>query len=404
MKGLLMATKSFTASEHQPTPFYRNVKTLAILVQIAFVILIGLLLWTLYSNMITGLRRSNIPLGFDFLGITAGFAIPEGIPFQPTDTYARAFLVGIVNTLRVSVLGIILATILGTLIGIGRLSSNWLLRKIASTYVEVIRNVPLLVQIFFWYTAFILQLPRVRDAVGIERLFLLSNRGLATVWPRASASFGAWLPWLWIALLVAVVTFIARRWQLARADRPGAALPWALLAAVVTAAVGALVTWFTTGTSPLLLDRPELAAFNIRGGIALSGEFFALLLALTTYTAAFIAEIVRGGIQAISKGQREAAQALGLNYTLMLRLVILPQALRIIIPPMTNQYLNLTKNSSLGIAIAYYELFTVAATTANQTGRVVQVILLLMAGYLSLSLLTSMFMNFYNARIRLVER
>lgn len=399
-----MASKSLS-QVHQQVPFYRNVKVLAILAQIAFVVVVVLFFWYLYSNMIAGLRRSSIPLGFDFLRLTAGFAISESsIPYAPTDTYSRALFVGIVNTLRVSVLGIILATLLGLLVGIGRLSSNWLLRTVAGTYVDIIRNTPLLVQLIFWYIAVILKLPRVRDSVGMPGMISASNRGLAVAWPRAGDSYGAWQPWLLVALVTAILVYIGRRWQLKRADRPGAILPWALLAAGLIALVGALVAWATSGATPLVLDRPQLAGFNFRGGVTLSPEFFAILLGLTIYTASFIAEIVRAGIQAVAKGQREAARALGLTPSLTLRLVIFPQALRVIIPPLTNQYLNLTKNSSLGIAVGYFDLFNVSNTIANQSGRSVQIIIILMASYVSLSLLTSLIMNIYNRRIRLIER
>lgn len=399
-----MASKSLS-QVHRQVPFYRNVKVLAILAQIAFLVLVVLFFWYLYSNMIAGLRRSNIPLGFDFLRLTAGFAISESsIPYAPTDTYSRALLVGVVNTLRVSVLGIILATLLGLLVGIGRLSSNWLLRTVAGSYVEIIRNTPLLVQLIFWYIAVILKLPRVRDSIGLPGVIIASNRGLAVAWPRAGDSFGSWQPWLIAAVIAGIVVYIARRRQLERADRPGARLPWAVLAAAFIVLAGALVAWLISGATPLVLDRPQLAGFNFRGGVTLSPEFFALLLGLTIYTASFIAEIVRAGIQAVAKGQREAARALGLSPSLTLRLVIFPQALRVIIPPLTNQYLNLTKNSSLGIAVGYFDLFNVSNTTANQSGRSVQIIVILMASYVSLSLLTSLVMNAYNRRIRLVER
>ena len=399
-----MASTGLSAKEHRSIPFYRDVKTLAILAQVAFVVLIGLLFWFLYSNAARGLRRSNIPGGFGFLRLTAGFPISEGIAFQPSDTYARAFLVGIVNTLRVSVLGIILATLLGTLVGIGRLSTNWLLRTVAGAYVEVIRNTPLLVQLIFWYVAVILKLPRVRDSLGINGVILLSNRGLAVAWASPGASYGAWRGWLLAALLAGVAAFVMRRVQLRRADRPGSALPLALLTAVLTAGVGAVVVFAMSGAAPLVLDRPVLRGFNFRGGATLTPEFFALLLGLTLYTAAFIAEVVRGGIQAVGKGQREAARALGLTPGQALRLVIFPQALRVIIPPLTNQYLNLTKNSSLGIAVGFFDLFNISNTIANQSGRSVQVFALVMASYLTVSLITSLIMNIYNYRIRLIER
>jgi general L-amino acid transport system permease protein len=400
-----MASTQLSPRAHRSIPFYRDVRIIAILAQVAFVVLIGLLFWWLYSNMLDGLRRSNIPLGFDFLGLTAGFAISESsIAYQTTDTYARAFLVGVVNTLRVSIFGIILATVLGVVVGIGRLSTNWLLRSVAGAYVALFRNTPLLVQLIFWYVAVILKLPRVRQSVGIEGLILASNRGLAIAWPVPSESIGAWRPWLIAGLLVAIAIFAARRWYLARIDRPGAALPWSLLSAALIILIGALIVQTKTGAPPLALDRPELGGFNFRGGVTLTPEFFALLLGLTVYTAAFIAEVVRAGILAVNKGQREAARALALSPGQTLRLVIFPQALRVIIPPLTNQYLNLTKNSSLGIAVGFFDVFNISNTIANQSGRTVQVIVLLMGSYLIISLLTSLIMNFYNWRIRLVER
>lgn len=391
-------------SEHQAVPFYRDAKILAILAQIVFLFFVVSLFWFLYSNAAEGLRRSNIPMGFDFLSQTAGFQISEGINFQATDAYSWAFVVGIVNTLRVAILGIILATLLGSLVGIGRLSSNWLLRSVAATYVEIFRNTPLLVQLIFWYVAVILKLPRVRDSYGINGLFLLSNRGLAIAWFDLGPGMGAWTWWLLAAVVAAIVAYVARRIQLQRLDRPGARLPFAFLAAIVVAAIGAVVVSLTTGAAPLIFDRPVLQGFNFNGGTTLSPEFFALLLGLTLYTAAFISEVVRGGIQAVNKGQREAARALGLSPAQTLRLVVFPQALRVIIPPLTNQYLNLTKNSSLGIAVGYFDLLNISNTVANQSGRSVQVFAIVMAAYLTISLVTSLIMNVYNQRIRLIER
>lgn len=399
-----MASQELPASRQPSIPFYRNVRVIAALVQVVFVILMVLFFWWLGTNMIDNLRRSNLPLSFSFLRQPASFAFENVINYQPNDTYSRAFLAGVINTLRVSILGIILATLLGILVGVGRLSSNWLLRNVAGTYVAIIRNTPLLVQLIFWYVAVILKLPRVRNAVGIEGVALVSNRGLAVIWPRATESFIAWQLWLWLGLIVGVGVYVARRWQLARADQPGSALPQALLGSGLTVLLGGLVVAATTGQSPLRLDAPELGGFNFSGGAQLSPEYFGLLLGLTLYTAAFIAEVVRGGILAVNKGQREAAQALGLTPGQTLRLVIFPQALRVIIPPLTNQYLNLTKNSSLGIAVGYFDLFNVAGTTGNQNGAVVQVFLIMMVFYLSISLITSLVMNLYNHRIRLIER
>jgi general L-amino acid transport system permease protein len=399
-----MASRSVGANDHAAIPFYRNIRVIAVLLQIMFVIVIAVLFWWLLSNMFSALQRSRIPLGFGFLRQVAGFEIAEGIRFDPTDTYARAFLVGIVNTIRVAVIGIVLATTLGVVVGVSRLSSNWLLRTVAASYVAFFRNIPLLLQLLFWWSLILYAFPRVREAIGIPGWFLASNRGLVVAWPRVADSFGAWQFWLWAGVLVAIVVYVARRAALARADRPGSALPHALLASGVTVLIGFFVVLLTTGNAPLRLDQPQFGNFNFQGGASLTQGFAALLFGLTIYTSAFIAEVVRGGIQSVSKGQREAAQALALSQMQTLRLVIFPQALRVIIPPLTNQYLNLTKNSTLGIAIGYYDLFAVATTISNQSGAIVQVIVIIMACYLSVSLLTSLLMNLYNARIRLVER
>lgn len=385
-------------------PFYRNVKVLSALAQLVFVVLVVLAITGLLRTLFGGLRRSNIPLGWEFLRQTAGFAIPEsGIPYQPTDSYGRALLVGIVNTLRVSLLGIVLATLVGVLVGVTRLSSNWLLRTVATAYVELFRNIPLLVQLIFWFSAVILKLPRVRDSIGIPGWFLANNRGIAVASFTPGPGFAAWQPWLWAGLVALAVAYFGRRAQLARRDIAGSALPTALLASGVVVLVGGIVASALAGL-PLLLDQPTLQGFNYTGGVSFSAAFFALLLGLTIYTAAFIAEIVRAGILAVHRGQREAALAVGLSSFQTLRLIVFPQALRVIIPPLTNQYLNLLKNSSLGIAIGYFDLFNVANTIQNTSGRVPQVVLLMMTSYLSLSLLTALLTNVYNRRVRLVER
>jgi len=302
------------------------------------------------------------------------------------------------------VLGIIFASVLGVAIGISRLSTNWLLRNIAATYVEIIRNTPLAVQLIFWFVAVILKLPRVRDAVGVDGIVYLSNRGLTLAWPVAGPSFAAWVPWLWAGLGVGIGAYAVRRMALKRAARPDAAWPVALLASGLLVLLGAIIVRVTNGSSALVIDQPSLQGFNFSGGVTISAAFFALLLGLTIYTAAFIAEVVRAGIQAVNKGQREASQALGLTGAQTMRLVIFPQALRVIVPPLTNQYLNLTKNSSLGILVAFPDLFFVATTINNQSGRAVQVIAIVMACYLVVSLVTSLITNTYNGRIRLTER
>jgi len=385
-------------------PFYRDTRVIAILVQVAFALVVIGTFWFLYSTMMDGLRRANLLPSFAFLRQPAGFPISESpIPFDPSRTYGYAFLVGVLNTLRVAGVGIALATILGIILGICRLSSNWLLRNIATVYVEIVRNVPLLLQLLFWFTmtqAF----PRVQEAISLGGLLFLHNRGVTIAWPRANADFGAWTPWLWAGLLAGAGFYLARRIQFARRDRPGVALPWALLIAGGIALLGFVVTRLLAGQWPVTLEIPELQRFGFSGGITLTTNFAALLFGLVIYTATFIGEIVRSGIQAVNKGQREAARALGLTGAQTLRLVIFPQALRIIIPPLTSQYLNLTKNSSLAVAIGFPDLFAVAGTTLNQTGQAVPVIMMVMASYLSISLLTSLLMNWYNKRMQLVER
>jgi general L-amino acid transport system permease protein len=356
--------------------------------------------WYLFNNTQENLARSNIQVGFDFLSKEAGFEIAESwVSYDATHTYARAFLVGIGNTLYVALIGIILSTILGTLVGISRLSTNWLVRKLASSYVEVMRNVPLLLQLLVWYAFLTELLPGVRQAINIGGLVFLSQRGLRFAWP-------VWHPaylYVGIAFLAGVIAFaFYRSYARKRQQETGLQLPlaWPALALILGLP---LIVWLVGG-APTALDVPKLAGFDMRGGRHVSPEFAALLIGLTTYTAAFIAEVVRGGILAVDKGQTEAAEALGLTPGKRLRLVTLPQALRVIIPPMTSQYLNLTKNSSLAVAIGYPDLVSVANTSMNQTGQAIEAIAILMAVYLVISLLIALLMNIYNSRVRLVER
>ena len=296
-----------------------------------------------------------------------------------------------------------LATILGIILGIFRLSSNWLLSNVAMAYVEIIRNVPLLLQLIFWFYL-TKMFPRVQESINLGDAVFLHNRGVTLAWPEPTASFASWLWWIGGALLVAVAIYAVRQVQFRRRDRPGVAVPYAILGAIVIAVVGYALTTVFSGMAPAVLVFPELQRFNFIGGATVTASFAALLVGLVIYTAVYIGEIVRSGILAVSKGQREAARALGLSQGQTLRLVIFPQALRIMIPPMTSQYLNLTKNSSLAVAIAYPDLFYIANTINNQTGQAVPVILMLMVSYLSASLLTSLLMNWYNRKIQLVER
>jgi general L-amino acid transport system permease protein len=361
---------------------------------------VALLGWYLVTNVLENLARQNIATGFSFLDREASFAIGESlIAYTPASSYSQALLVGFLNTIKVAVLGIVLATVLGTIIGIARLSSNFLVAKLASIYVEVIRNIPVLLQLFFWYAVIGESLPNPRQALNPVPGVFLSNRGMKF---PALADDPIWI-WVGLSILVALVAvwFLAR-WARKRQEATGQQFPTVLASIGVLIALPVL-TWLAGG-APTALDLPELQGFNFRGGTSISPEFAALLLGLTVYTASFIAEIVRSGIRAVNWGQTEAASALGLHRGTVLRLVVLPQALRIIVPPTTSQYLNLTKNSSLAVAIGYPDLVSVANTTLNQTGQAIEAVAIMMTVYLTISLGISLFMNWYNKHIALVER
>jgi general L-amino acid transport system permease protein len=361
---------------------------------------VALLGWYLVTNVLENLARQNIATGFSFLDREASFAIGESlIAYSPADSYSQALLVGFLNTIKVAALGIVLATILGTIIGIARLSSNFLVAKLASAFVEIIRNIPVLLQLFFWYAVIGESLPSPRQALNPVPGVFLSNRGMKF---PALADDPIWT-WVGLSILVAIVAvwFLAR-WARKRQEATGQQFP------IVLASIGVLIavpmlTWLAGG-APTALDVPVLQGFNFRGGTNISPEFAALLLGLTVYTSSFIAEIVRSGIRAVNWGQTEAASALGLHRGTILRLVVLPQALRIIVPPTTSQYLNLTKNSSLAVAIGYPDLVSVANTTLNQTGQAIEAVAIMMTVYLTISLGISLFMNWYNKHIALVER
>ena len=382
-------------------PFWRDPDKRAMLFQalaLGFVLYLG---YSLVSNTMANLERQNIQTGFNFLSVSTGFSIAESIIFYDEDSsYLDAFFVGLGNTIYVSIIGIVLATVIGFLMGVARLSNNFLLSRLAAVYVDTLRNLPLLLQIFFWYFAVLRPLPKPRNAVEFGESIFLSNRGLVgpkPIWEDGAALIG----WALVAAILAAIGI--GRWAKQRQAATGQTFPiWrtALALVVLLPLAAAVITGF-----PVSLEVPELKGFNFRGGMTLTPEFAALVLALSTYTAAFIAEIVRSGIMAINKGQTEAAYALGLQPGITMRLVIIPQALRVIIPPLTSQYLNLTKNSSLAAAIAYPDLVAVFAGTAlNQTGQAVEIMSMTLAVYLFLSLAISAFMNWYNARMALVER
>lgn len=371
----------------------------AVVYQVVALALVALAVWFLVSNTLHNLTVRNISTGFGFIEREAGFAIGETpIEYTPANTYGRAIAVGLLNTLRAAVLGIVLATILGTLIGVGRLSKNWLMAKVCSVYVEIMRNVPLLLQLFFWYALITENMPGPRQAANPLPGVFISNRGL-----KVPGLEGASLDWILGGLALAIVgTIVAAHWGKKRQEATGRVFP--LGRAALGLFIGLPVLGWLAGGASLTLDMPELKGFNFSGGLTLSPEFAALLAGLVIYTSAFIAEVVRSGIQAVNQGQWEAAGSLGLRRSRILRLVVLPQALRVIIPPMTSQYLNLTKNSSLAVAIGYPDIVSVVNTTMNQTGQAIEGILIIMAAYLTVSLSISVFMNWYNKRIALVER
>lgn len=369
--------------------------------QVVVVGLVGLLAWYLVSNTIDNLQRQKIASGFHYLEREAGFEIGDTmIAYSPASTYARAILVGLLNTLKVSVLGIIMATILGTLLGVGRLSNNWLLAKICEWYVEAFRNVPLLLWLFLFYKLISEAFPGPRQAISVLwNSVYLSNRGLYFPVPLTDPIH----IWMGAALLVGIAgAIVLHRWARNRQDATGQ--PFPSISAGIGLALGLPLLVWLAGGAPHHLSWPELKGFNFEGGTVIQPEFTALLAGLVLYTSAFVAEIVRSGILALHKGQSEAAMALGLSRGQAMRLVLLPQALRVIVPPMTSQYLNITKNSSLAIAIGYPDLVASINVTINQTGQAIENILLVMAAYLSVSLSISAFMNWYNKRIALRER
>lgn len=371
-------------------PFWRDVRVLRIAGQVAVVLAVALLLYFLGSNLVGTMAERNLQFAFGFLDNRAGFEIGESpFPYSSDDTYAQAYLVGVLNTLFVGIVGIILATLLGIVVGVARLSNNWLVKQVVGAYVEVIRNTPLLVQLFFIYFVVLLQLPQVRDTITLPGHVFLNQRGLFIPSPILGSTFPMWLG----ALLVAVVL---TAWL--RARGPERQRGWILLAPLVVA----ILAWIVL--RPVSFDLPVQGRFNFSGGMALSTSFMAILLGLVVYTAAFIGEVVRGGIQAVRRGQLEASRALGLSEGDTLRLVVFPQALRIIVPPLTSQYLNLIKNSSLAVAVGYPDLFKIGTTMTNQTGQPVPVVVLVMATYLAISLITSLLMNLYNRRVQVLER
>ncbi|RLC16718.1 MAG: amino acid ABC transporter permease [Deltaproteobacteria bacterium] len=381
-------------------PFYNDPKKRSILFQIGTLLIVGLLTFYLISNTITNLEKQSIATGIGFLQKEAAFEIGESaIAYSAADTYGRALVVGFLNTLIVSFVGIIISILLGTVLGVARLSSNWLVSKFAGGYIELFQDIPVLLQLFFWYAFFYNILPSPKQALNPFIGVFLSNRGLVFGIPESHPVY----KYMAIAVLAACIgIYFLRRWAKARQEQTGQLFP--LFRVALTVVIGLpLLTWILGG-APTAMNVPSLQGFNFVGGRNISPEFTALLLGLILYTAAFVAEVVRAGIQSVSKGQTEAAMSMGLKPAFVLNLVILPQALRVIIPPLTSQMLNLTKNSSLAVAIGYPDFVSVAGTTINQTGQAIEGVALMMIVYLTLSLLTSGFMNWYNTKMALVER
>jgi general L-amino acid transport system permease protein len=383
-----------TAAPAARPPLWRNVRFLRVLGQAIFVVLFAIVARETYLNLRFGVEQQNLDLSFDFLQQRAGFAIKEGIAYNANESFFSAFLVGVVNTLRVALVGIVLATFLGLVMGVARLSPNWLVRKVAQVYVEVVRNVPVLVQIIFWWVAVILALPVIGGGFSLGGVVFVSNRGTAVPWFQPEPGAGMWAAFLLGGVAAAAAVWWWRTGVHERTGRSARRTLWATGTFVVVAAVGFVVT----GT-PLSGNVPRVGRFGYDGGLQVSPEYTALLLGLVTYTAAFIAEIVRGSIQAVSRGQKEAAEALGLTPRQQLRFVVLPQALRMAIPPLNSQYLNLTKNSSLALAIGYPDIVSVSNTIINQAGRATQMLLLIMTTYLLMSLVISAAMNALNRAV-----
>ncbi len=384
----------------EKVPFWLDPKKRSIIYQVGVLCMVGLLAYYLVSNTLANLERQSVATGFGFLNKESSFEIGESlIPYSAANSYGRALVVGALNTLKVAFIGIVITLILGTILGVARLSANWLVAKIAAVYIEVMQDIPVLLQLFFWYAIFYESLPSPRQALNPITGLYLCNRGVIFAVPESHPAH----KYMLLALVVGcIVAYLVRRWAKKRQEQTGQIFP------IFRVSVGLILglplcTWLIFG-APTTMDVPQLTGFNFKGGITLSPEFIALLLGLVLYTAAFVAEVVRAGIQSVGKGQREAAMSIALRPNQVLNLVILPQALRVIIPPLTSQMLNLTKNSSLAVAIGFPDFVSVANTTMNQTGQSIEGVALIMAVYLIFSLSTSAFMNWYNKKVKLVER
>ncbi|QNE00921.1 amino acid ABC transporter permease [Vibrio vulnificus] len=401
MKPDKNTSSGVSAKPSSSTNLFYNPTFRSVVFQVIAILALVFFFYTIVNNALTNLNARGIATGFDFLSQEAGFGIGLTlIEYDETFSYGRTFVIGLLNTALVSFLGIILATLLGFVIGIARLSSNWLVSRFAAIYIEIFRNIPLLLQIFFWYFAVLQALPSPRQSISLGEAIFLNVRGL--FFPKPVFEAGS--AFIFAALFAGIIaTIFIGVWARNKQKLTGQQTPIGRIALALIVGLPALV-YFVSGM-PVSAEYPALKGFNYQGGISIIPELAALLVALSIYTAAFIAEIVRSGINAVSHGQTEAAMSLGLPRTRTLKLIIIPQALRIIIPPLTSQYLNLTKNSSLAMAIGYPDLVSVfAGTTLNQTGQAIEIIAMTMGVYLTLSLVTSALMNIYNKKVALVER
>src|SRR5215216_3580313 len=369
--------------------------------QLLFVAALAWISYEIVANARANLQAQRITAGFGFLANNAGFDVSQSlIPYSGADPYTRVFFVGLLNTLLVSVIGIFFATLIGFIVALGRLSPNWLLSRVSGGYVELIRNLPLLFQILFWYLAVLAALPNPRQSISVFDSFFLSNRGLVIPKPIGTPGFEPFVAAVLLAIIVAIALWRYARRQLFDSGKVIKVWPYALGLVIGLPLLSVLIFGL-----PVTFELPQLKGFNFAGGSRIIPEFVALTLALSTYTAAFIAEIVRAGILSVHSGQMEAGSSLGLSRGTTLRLVVVPQAMRVIVPPLTNQYLNLTKNSSLAVAIGYPDLVQVfMGTVLNQTGQAIEVVAITMAVYLTISLVTSAVMNIYNRRVAIVER
>ncbi len=382
-------------------PFWRDERVLGILGQAIFVFIVLFFGWLIYQNMKAGLAKQGITLTYSFLKGISGFDIAESLfTYNRSSSYWQAYLAGLLNTLSVSIVGIIFATILGIILGVARLSTNFIINRLAAFYLELIRNLSLLVFLIFWYLGVFLKLPLVNEAIIWPGDIILSNRGVGIPWGIPTASFPSFRLILLVGFVLALIVFFSFQVYSRRTGRAPLTFLWTLSTFILAGLIG----WFVLPEKPLTLNLPFVKGLNLSGGKILSPEFMALTSGLVLYTSAFIGEVVRAGIVSVSKGQVEASRALGLNGFQTLRLIVFPQAMRVIIPPLTSQYLNLIKNSSLAIAVGYPDVFYVSNTIQNQTGRAVEMISMVMLTYLLFSLITSIFMNWYNERIKLVER